>query len=1506
MSVGKILKAGYVLKLEEDWYATKWKRRYALLLQTKRKRGMLTFYDKALDDKDHQKKAALLVKIVEKNVFKRKGVVLQISTSAGECRSSSKGREGSEDSAESTAVYFDSEHEKLPLSPDRRAVMKKRRSPSAMSSSSFSGESLLLPPLEGFLEKRSDHFKTWRKRYVRLVGRSLAYDDLKSSGETKGNWTINETCTVTKMAGNESLGFVLTLGDKYRVFWQAESKESADKWFRALDIRTKLRAKTSRPSVRHSRRTAGGNGNKSAAEIAVQEVDGDGDEDTMRCTGTIVLEIQKSEEADAWVDAIKVFLVGTNRRLAAQRRYSRRYSSTGSLAIPPSPRSGSDASLLSAPATPSTPFPESPSPSNLSAAGSIESPVHMRVKKSAGIRASASKLQGRALTAFELLQTERKYCTDLQMALEVYQSPMLEQSDHATSKKSKRKSKRLRPLSSRFSGLFRGGGSSSSLSAAFPGKYSDIFFRGSDIRAIFGNMENILRFNKEFLAELEDTMPSHVKTAQDLYKSTEAVITETCDRISNVFVKLTPFLLLYQGYAQNYDRALATLRRLRKEDPIVTDWLEDQRDRSNHEDVDSFLIKPVQRLLRYKLLLRDIVRGTDEAHADYDSLQLAIQKLDIVANKVNASTGSSQRETIEGTGYNRDSISKLSSSRNIMSLQSPVSPPVRGRSASTYVSRRPSALRGAVLMKAAQNEGSQSARAVLSVGEPRKNAAMAEGKLNGRRRKFSSFDGVRVYAEDTDEEMNEEKERNNDKIDNNSSVSSPKKIEAKRGLDTETPPDTCGPSLPFYTPGKAAKSALHSRDGSKMSLHTSPAPVRLSVEPSQRLSTDSSAISTTAHPLSPTSATRKHSKRATRVLRDRLEKPDDPSLWLQPLFKKATSEQDLVHDAPSRLATVDEEPHDVTSSKANEDDAAIALQRRESVSERYSDKLDIDIGAGTISSALCRSHLQRGAEKFEVPPGLRRIENEEEESRALERAGSFGPTRAKAADSFGPARGSRRSVPQRESERVDIDSGVMRIRRDAQEESKAMKRCGSFGPGLSMPANRYDDVMAFAKSLPDVENAMSRDVTTLYDPIRTIDDASLHPDRAFPVRDYLPSVKSSVVDDDTEAEVEDPVLPSSPARVQRARLKRYRIRVPFKRRDSEADTTFGWRRLIRDKEKPKYLRNPEVFDFTTCDSLTMSRKGLNKCSPSPSKSSPPPSSTASPITTPRFSPATSIAPPPDALCQALRVLQLKISIERKRQNRLEYLCARFDRPLVEASKNSTTAPDMTRERTVKNALNKECLNLRLHVNSLKRVTETTRVRVKQMRAASRSAKRRKRELMRCRGSRQDVRLIFDSVGMLSNNTDLPKPALNVVRGIVARNNLSKRRMRAEWPKYWNACCEGTEDRVGLLERRLSGSLSAMFHAEDDAAKSRAIKKTENYIDQLGKCLLRNAKSDDGNCASRRFRSNVSRNGMAALWIILGSYVRVPAEQDRVEALLSLWRSELCGLLTELRSHGSKH
>ena len=42
------------------------------------------------------------------------------------------------------------------------------------------------------------------------------------------------------------------------------------------------------------------------------------------------------------------------------------------------------------------------------------------------------------------------------------------------------------------------------------------------------------------------------------------------------------------------------------------------------DSINEFVIKPVQRLLRYKLLLRDMQKLTDAFHEDYDELSLAI------------------------------------------------------------------------------------------------------------------------------------------------------------------------------------------------------------------------------------------------------------------------------------------------------------------------------------------------------------------------------------------------------------------------------------------------------------------------------------------------------------------------------------------------------------------------------------------------------------------------------------------------------------------------------------------------------------------------------------------------------------------------------------------------------------------------------------------------------------------------------------------------------------------
>ena len=49
-----------------------------------------------------------------------------------------------------------------------------------------------------------------------------------------------------------------------------------------------------------------------------------------------------------------------------------------------------------------------------------------------------------------------------------------------------------------------------------------------------------------------------------------------------------------------------------------------------------YLIKPVQRLCKYTLLLREIERATPDAHPEIQDLKLALEKITSIVNKVNA------------------------------------------------------------------------------------------------------------------------------------------------------------------------------------------------------------------------------------------------------------------------------------------------------------------------------------------------------------------------------------------------------------------------------------------------------------------------------------------------------------------------------------------------------------------------------------------------------------------------------------------------------------------------------------------------------------------------------------------------------------------------------------------------------------------------------------------------------------------------------------------------------
>jgi dynamin-binding protein len=79
-------------------------------------------------------------------------------------------------------------------------------------------------------------------------------------------------------------------------------------------------------------------------------------------------------------------------------------------------------------------------------------------------------------------------------------------------------------------------------------------------------------------------------------------------------------------------------------------------------DLPSLLIKPVQRLLKYSLLLTAIIDGTPDGHEDKESLKIAKEKMDQVARGVNE--GRRRREVVKEvlTGNKREDIFSSGSS----------------------------------------------------------------------------------------------------------------------------------------------------------------------------------------------------------------------------------------------------------------------------------------------------------------------------------------------------------------------------------------------------------------------------------------------------------------------------------------------------------------------------------------------------------------------------------------------------------------------------------------------------------------------------------------------------------------------------------------------------------------------------------------------------------------------------------------------------------------------------
>eukprot|EP01105_Mastigella_eilhardi_P007301 TRINITY_DN1879_c0_g1_i11.p1 TRINITY_DN1879_c0_g1~~TRINITY_DN1879_c0_g1_i11.p1 ORF type:complete len:371 (-),score=65.39 TRINITY_DN1879_c0_g1_i11:584-1696(-) len=108
--------------------------------------------------------------------------------------------------------------------------------------------------------------------------------------------------------------------------------------------------------------------------------------------------------------------------------------------------------------------------------------------------------------------------------------------------------------------------------------------------------------------------------------------------LGDIFLKMVPFLRMYSIYTANYEASGTLYEELLERGGAFADFaacVSASNLKCKGALLNSFLILPVQRIPRYKLLLEDMLNHTVPSHSDHKLLEEALVTIKAVANEIN-------------------------------------------------------------------------------------------------------------------------------------------------------------------------------------------------------------------------------------------------------------------------------------------------------------------------------------------------------------------------------------------------------------------------------------------------------------------------------------------------------------------------------------------------------------------------------------------------------------------------------------------------------------------------------------------------------------------------------------------------------------------------------------------------------------------------------------------------------------------------------------------------------
>ncbi|XP_045472036.1 protein still life, isoform SIF type 1 isoform X1 [Harmonia axyridis] len=160
----------------------------------------------------------------------------------------------------------------------------------------------------------------------------------------------------------------------------------------------------------------------------------------------------------------------------------------------------------------------------------------------------------------------------------------------------------------------------------------ETFLSSAEINALFGNIHEIVTFQRQFLLNLEDALELESDFHKFEYLS---LFKNILFSIGNAFLYYVNHFKLYSSFCASHSKAQKVLHP-NEGNQALQEFLAARNPKQQHSStLESYLIKPIQRILRYPLLLQQLRNLTDANTDEHQHLLEALKGMEKVAEHIN-------------------------------------------------------------------------------------------------------------------------------------------------------------------------------------------------------------------------------------------------------------------------------------------------------------------------------------------------------------------------------------------------------------------------------------------------------------------------------------------------------------------------------------------------------------------------------------------------------------------------------------------------------------------------------------------------------------------------------------------------------------------------------------------------------------------------------------------------------------------------------------------------------